>query len=534
MQPTKSRMRGYAPQVLVQPVTPAAGKVNPEKEKYQKLWGEIPAYRKVAPGEHHAMQFIKQSGIKPGDDVIDFGCGTGRGALMISLFGRANVTMLDFTDNCLDPEVKQALKTQEGKLRFVQHDLEESLHGVVAAKYGYCCDVMEHIPENKVEYVLRNIMKAAQNVFFSISTVDDCCGATIGEKLHLCVKPYGWWLDLFRRLDTVVYWSHESETDAFFYLSSWNDASEVVKRGTVNTEDKVVFEHVKSCLARGLQEVKPHVRQDVPIMLIGGGPSLAEYEEEITRKRREGQPMITLNGTYNWAVERGLKPSAQIICDARPFNARFVTPHVDTCKYLLASQCHPDVFDAAPKDERTFVWHAAMNGPIYDLIDGIKGKGAEWYPIPGGSTVMLRAFCLLRMLGLWMFEVYGFDSCLQEQWVIAHPSGELYLRDDGTPLDFDTAEAAEAATRALFGDLTAWRPKLKFMHHAYKQDENDQKTVAKIICKPDKKIFYGHPWMVSQAEEFMEETKLLGEEVKMVVKGKGLIAHILQTGAELE
>ncbi len=64
----------------------------------------MPEYRVVAPGEHLAQQFLAQARPRKGASVIDFGCGTGRGALMLAVLGGLNVTMVDFARNCLDDE----------------------------------------------------------------------------------------------------------------------------------------------------------------------------------------------------------------------------------------------------------------------------------------------------------------------------------------------------------------------------------------------------------------------------------------------
>lgn len=203
--------------------------------------------------------------------------------------------------------------------------------------------------------------------------------------------------------------------------------------------------------------------------------------------------MVTINGTYNQAIERGLKPSAQVIVDAREFNKKFVVPSVDICKYLIASQAHPATIDACPKDQ-TFLWHACAGGndEVAKVLDEhYVPQNLGWFPVPGGSTAMLRSFALLRMLGFWRFEVYGFDSCLKVE------------------------------------DLE----KNEFKHHAYEQKENDSKQIVVVTC--GSRVFYCHPWMVSQAEEFMDQVKMMGDEVTMIVHGDGLISHILKTGAEL-
>lgn len=524
--PTKMGMAGYVPKVLIRPAppkpAPAATQVvgqqpavlvtqtlspqgvrvehdrppflNLERAKYERLWGTHPEYRKVAPGEALASVFLNQARPKPGETVIDFGCGTGRAALMLALLGRVKVVMLDFAANCLDEDVQKALSAQGDTLRFMLADLEQP--PVAYAKYGFCTDVMEHIPEDKVDVVLGNILKAAQHVFFQISTVQDHCGELIGETLHLTVRPFQWWLEKLQALGVVVHWAERlaglrtngapEEAAALFYVSAWSDAKDLVHRGSINVSEKQIERNILSAIQRGFQEVRPFARHDAPLMILGGGPSLTPFWPDIERKRKAGMALVTVNGTYNQCLERGLKPSAQIVVDAREFNKRFVQPVVPDCKYLLASQCHPALFDAAAAHkDQVWLWHSRTAS---DLLDAYyRARGEVWYSVPGGSTAMLRGFSLLRMLGWWRFEVYGFDSC---------------YAPDGT-------------------------------HHAFPQPENDGQEVFPITCGG--RVFMGTTWMQSQAQEFIDQTRSgLMDEIALEVHGDGLIAHIIKTGAGLQ
>src|SRR3990172_3916245 len=101
-------------------VTIGAG--NPEALKYGRLWAH-PEYRTVAPGEQLAQVFLAQAHPKPGAEVLDFGCGTGRGALMLALLGGARATPLAFVNNCLDEEGRAMLTTQAHALPFLKADL---------------------------------------------------------------------------------------------------------------------------------------------------------------------------------------------------------------------------------------------------------------------------------------------------------------------------------------------------------------------------------------------------------------------------
>jgi len=152
-----------------------------ERQKYEKIW-TFDQYRKVAPGETLVSLAIKSLGIKAGDSVIDFGCGTGRPTQQFKTLG-IQVVGVDFASNCLDTSVC---------VPFVQACLWEPLG--MLAKYGFCTDVMEHIPENKVDAVLENILDCTEEgVFFQIATRPDGCGRLIGKKLHLTIHDADWW-----------------------------------------------------------------------------------------------------------------------------------------------------------------------------------------------------------------------------------------------------------------------------------------------------------------------------------------------------
>jgi len=453
-------------------VKPAKKPTLSEKDKYLEMW-KHDAYRKYAPGEALASKFVSWARPPKGSTVIDFGCGTGRGSILISLLTGCKMIMLDFAENCLDEDMADAVKNQE-LLEFHVHDLTELPE--YRAKYGYCTDVMEHIPEEDVEKVLRNITKSAEKVFFNISLQHDSCGQLIGEELHVTVKPAGWWIQKFRDLDCVIYNSETHGSDLLLYVSAWNDASELVKRGTLNTTEDKMVENVRINTSKGYTQVHPYNKNDLEIMVLGGGPSLLDFKDEIIEKRKAGMALVTTNGAYNEVISWGLTPSAQVVVDSRPFNKRFVEPVVPNCKYMLASQCDPSMFEGIPHDQ-IYIWHAALNESVEQALD--EAYAGEWYPVPGGSTVTLRAITLFRLLGYAKMHIYGFDSCLR-----------------GT------------------------------QHHAYVQKENDDKQEVTVTIGD--KLFTCHAWMASQAQEFIDQMKLLSDEVEIAVYGDGLIAEILK------
>ena len=246
--------------------------------------------------------------------------------------------------------------------------------------------------------------------------------------------------------------------------------------GRLNIELEQVRENVRQNIKKGFQQVVPHPTNDVEVMIVGGGPSLKRDIEKVRELRDQGVKLICMNNAYSFCLEHGITPSAYIQVDAREFNTRFVEKIIPECKYFIASQCHPSMFDKLPK-QQTFIWHTSAE----DINDLLAEEYKNWYPVPGGSTVLLRALPLFRMLGFKRFHILGCDSCLE----------------DGA-------------------------------HHAYEQKENDNQVIIPVTV--GNKVFYCNPWMLSQAQEFIDMVKMLGDHVELEIYD-GLLRHILETGA---
>lgn len=178
-----------------------------EQEKYARMW-EFNDYRAVSPGENCAQQFIDIA--NPSGKVIDFGCGTGRGSMVLHRAG-CEMLLIDFTTNSRDPQAMG--------LPFKQYDLTQPIDE--SAEFGFCTDVMEHIQPENVDAVINNIMGCVNKCFFQISLIADSMGEIIGQQLHLSVYPYTWWVDKFKALGYSVEWSEDQGISAVFYISNY-------------------------------------------------------------------------------------------------------------------------------------------------------------------------------------------------------------------------------------------------------------------------------------------------------------------------
>jgi hypothetical protein len=176
-----------------------------ERDKYVLMW-QFEDYRTFSPGEHLVPKFVEL--VNPDGMIIDFGCGTGRAGLALDAMGH-QVFLIDFTGNCRDHEAIG--------LPFLQWDLTKPVP--MTAPYGFCTDVMEHIPPEDVLKVIGNIMDSSEKVFFQISTVKDDYGQFIGTPLHLTVQQHGWWFDLFETMGYKVTYDMDRGTTSLFVVS---------------------------------------------------------------------------------------------------------------------------------------------------------------------------------------------------------------------------------------------------------------------------------------------------------------------------
>jgi hypothetical protein len=155
-----------------------------ERSKYELMWS-FAEYR----DDHvtsHARNAVTHLGLRAGDSIIDFGAGAGYASAWLKTAG-LRVLAIDIAANAMASEVKERVPLLVSSL----WELPVALSG----DWGFCCDVMEHIPPDRVDDVLRVIRSSTRrSTYFGISLRRDGCGRLIDETLHLSVEPAEWWV----------------------------------------------------------------------------------------------------------------------------------------------------------------------------------------------------------------------------------------------------------------------------------------------------------------------------------------------------
>lgn len=181
----------YNDQVLARTPPKRDTMAESEQAKYEKMWN-VPEYLNHSPGVYYAESFGEITNCSEGDSLIDLGCGRGEGGKELKKLYNLNVTFVDFVK-------------LDGLTPFIKQPLWDALPSRNPRwKFGYCCDVMEHIPIEYVMLTLERIRAACQFGFFSVSNIPDGCGKLIGEPLHMSVMPYEWWLEKMKEIGGVL------------------------------------------------------------------------------------------------------------------------------------------------------------------------------------------------------------------------------------------------------------------------------------------------------------------------------------------
>lgn len=245
-----------------------------------------------------------------------------------------------------------------------------------------------------------------------------------------------------------------------------------------NTANERILANIAGACARDRPWFDFGEDHDRPVCIVGGGPSLAESLPELRTLREVfGHALWAVNGALRWLLDRGLRPDAAVLLDARPETAAFLAAAGDEgVTYFVASQCDPAVF-AALRGRDVVVFHNQTPGAA-ELLARIAPPEKPLHLFAGGTTVGMKAMALARRSGFRALHLYGMDS----------------------------------SYRGAAG-------------HAYAQPLNAGEPVLDVICGG--RSFRAAPWMVTQVGDFQTLARALLEDGCTIrVAGDGLLAEV--------
>lgn len=178
-----------------------------------------------------------------------------------------------------------------------------------------------------------------------------------------------------------------------------------------NTGDGVLFEQAISGLRRGIPSIEVLPVRAEPAVICGGGPSLQDAENlaKIKKLQELGGAVFALNNSGKFLRKHGIKPDYQVVLDARPENVRFVRKRAAKC-LLLATQCHPDVFDAAIKSNKNIQVFTHGSAETGERLRDALGWEKPPMMVGGSHTVGMVAMAIAYTLGYMRHDLFGYDS----------------------------------------------------------------------------------------------------------------------------
>lgn len=239
--------------------------------------------------------------------------------------------------------------------------------------------------------------------------------------------------------------------------------------------DEEIAAQISANLARGLPEFKSALCvNDGHFVVVGSGPSLPLFIDEIKEERLKGRPICAVKGAHDLLCEHDLEPDLFVSVDPRPRHENIRMANSRTI-YVLASRCHPEMFETL-KDRKIVVFHAYSEREECKtwLKEGKVGVG-------GGTTSGLRAVTIGTILGFHKFILYGMDSCLANDKMTKRFTGEKA----GQIIDIKVGR------------------------------EDAQRT------------FYANAALAQQANEFQDHYKFI-PGIEFEIKGDGLLAAIVE------
>ena len=244
-------------------------------------------------------------------------------------------------------------------------------------------------------------------------------------------------------------------------------------------------EKIRENIANNL---KPHMlqiehmsefRENVPIAIVGGGPSLKGQLEKL----KEFKTIIACGSVHDYLVENGIRPTYCAIVDPDPLVITYLKKALspmNVTKYLVASQCDPSVFDYL-RENFVYRWNAGGRDDLY--TEGVPTIG-------GGCTIGTRALVIALCFGYTNIHLFGMDTCLDE-----------------------TDE-----------------------HHAYKFQNEEIETIGDVqeiaLDSASGKKFKVAGYMLGQLFDFKYILSSQAHRLNLTVHGGGLIAHLLELGKQ--
>ena len=198
---------------------------------------------------------------------------------------------------------------------------------------------------------------------------------------------------------------------------------------------------------KGLGRIEPtYEKRTESVAIVCFGPSLNDTWEKI----RDFKYIITCSGSHKFLVEHGIIPTWHVEVDPRRHKVELIGPPHRDVEYLIASACHPAVFDHL-NGYNVKLWHVFNTEE-----EGMRILPHGEWALMGGSSVGLRTLSIARFIGFTDMHIFGMDGNegASGKHADKHPNqppGHAITTYDG--VDYKTTPALLECARQTFKEL---------------------------------------------------------------------------------
>lgn len=159
-------------------------------------------------------------------------------------------------------------------------------------------------------------------------------------------------------------------------------------------DDQTLVRHVEHALSLGLPTLSQLRDRSDRLTIVANGPS--------ARQARPRGATLALNGALGAFQRRGAAPTWWAACDPQEVVASFLDETPMETTYLVASKCHPAVFEQL-RHRNVILWHVDDHA-TWDLVKDLS-------PVSTAVSITICAFELGERLGFGRFKTWGWDGC---------------------------------------------------------------------------------------------------------------------------
>lgn len=178
-----------------------------------------------------------------------------------------------------------------------------------------------------------------------------------------------------------------------------------------------------------------------PLAIVGGGPSLNSQIGKVN----QFENVMVCGSAHDHLISLGVVPNFAIAVDAKEDAVEYFTKPQDITSYLLASQCHPNLYDRL-EGHKIAMWHFRGQCDDESVFEG--EPQINW-----GCMIGVLAPQMALYLGFQELHFFGFDCSYLDNEHHAYDVGDYHRQVEEKRMVFSCNGRDFHSTMALVSQM---------------------------------------------------------------------------------